>query len=123
MADPRGPSPFGTLLRQLRERSRLSQPQLAERAGLSPGYIANMEGGVRGRRPSRDVILSIARALDVPPLDMLVAAGRDSPADHGAPSTRPTFQQFVKTDPLLRADERDLLIRLYESYVGRRASR
>lgn len=117
-------NPFSAKLKELREKARLSQPQLAERTGLSKGYIGGMETGARGKRPSRDVILALARALDVPPLELLIAAGRDSPADRDGPLTpRPSFQHLVKTDPLLRSDEREMLIRLYESYVGRRAPR
>jgi transcriptional regulator with XRE-family HTH domain len=116
--------PFGILLKELRERARLSQPQLAERSGLSKGYVGGIEAGLRGKRPSRDTILALARALDVPPLEMLVATGRDAPADHGERgAVRPSFQQLVKTDPLLKTDERDMLIKLYESYVGKRAPR
>lgn len=120
---PREITAFGEKLIQLRERARLSQPQLAERAGVSAGYIGGIESGLRGKRPSRDVILSLARGLDVQPLELLQAAGRDTPADHGAPTQRPSFQQFVKGEPMLRSDEKAMLVQLYESYVTRRRQR
>ena len=122
---PGSQTPFSAKLKELREKANLSQPQLAERTGLSKGYIGGMETGDRGKRPSRDVVLSIARALDVEPLELLVAAGRDQPADRdGYRPGRPTFEQFVKGEHLLRDDEKAMLIRLYQSYVGsRRGSR
>lgn len=115
---------FGRVVKRLREERRLSQSQLAERAGLTAGYIAGIELGVRGKRPPRDTIITLARALDVPPLEMLVAAERDAPADHdGRRPGRPTFEQFVTGEHLLREDEKEMLIRLYRSYVGTRAQR
>lgn len=114
-------SEFGALLKKLRDEANLSQPQLAERASLSKGYIGGIEAGLRGQRPSRDTIIAIARALEVPPLRLLVAAGRDVPADHGKVHLpRPTFQEFVKGEHLLREAEKRMLVTLYESYVGQR---
>lgn len=113
-------TPFAVKLRELRNRARLSQPQLAELTGLSRGYIGGIEAGHRGKRPSRDVIITLARALDVPPAELLAAADRDTPADREVKPARLTFQQVVTGDHLLRTDEKQLLIQLYESYVGRR---
>lgn len=112
---------FARKLAELRESARLSQGQLAERSGLSKGYIGGMEAGLRGKRPSRDTIITLARALDEPPLELLVAAGRDVPADHdGHRPGRPTFEQFVAGEHLLRDDEKRMLVQLFNSYVGRR---
>ena len=115
-------STFATVLKRLREEANLSQGQLAERAGFSKAYVGGIEAGLRSQRPPRDAIISLARALDVPPLELLVAAGRDVPADHeGRRPGRPTFEQFVQGEHLLRDDEKRMLIQLYRSYVGRRA--
>lgn len=119
----RTPSKFGRKLQELRERADLSQPQLAERTGLSKGYIGAIEAGTRDYKPSRDAILLIAQALDVHPLELLEAAGRATPTDHGK-TARPSFRAFVMGEPFLTADQKRFLIRLYESYGGpRRASR
>lgn len=115
------PTEFGRLLKRLRQERHLSQPQLARLAGVSRGYVGGIESGIRGRNPSRDVILTFARALNVPPLELLQAAGKDQPADREPRKVRPTFRQFIMGDPLLRMQEKEMLITLYDSYSkGRR---
>src|SRR5215212_1365296 len=56
-------SPFGAVLRSLRHRHRLSQLELAARAGSTPRYISFIETG--RSRPGREVVERIADALDV----------------------------------------------------------
>jgi transcriptional regulator with XRE-family HTH domain len=54
---------FGQRVRGLRERRRLSQAQLAERADLDTTYISGIE---RGRRnPGLNTLGRLARALSV----------------------------------------------------------
>ena len=50
-------------LRRLRERRRLTQVQLAERAGTHPISIAKFEGGTRV--PGIDLLERLAKALGV----------------------------------------------------------
>lgn len=112
------PSEFGQLLKAKREVSGLSQPQLARLARVSAGYIGGMESGLRGKRPARDVVLRIARAFGENPYELLRAAGRlQTGDDPKAKPQRPSFEQFVRGEALLRDDEKDMLIRLYRSYV------
>src|SRR5579884_1899294 len=64
--------PFsGRRLQQLRGERGLSRQQLARHAGLSRAYIYMLEddesGGDGARRPSYEVVLKLARALDVEP--------------------------------------------------------
>jgi len=54
---------FGATLKTLRERSGLSQSQLADKAGLSAGGIAQLETG--RREPSWATVQAIAAALGV----------------------------------------------------------
>ena len=117
-------SAFGAMVQDLRKEKGWSQQDLATAADLSLGYIGGIESGHRGQRPSREVVLAIARALDCDPYPLLVAAGRNRPDDEPkVRSTRPTFEAFVTGDPLLKAAEREMLIRLYRSYVGERGRR
>ncbi|MFD8492972.1 helix-turn-helix domain-containing protein [Amycolatopsis sp. NPDC059657] len=53
---------FGLELRRLRERARLTQEQLAEKAGLSSNAISSLERGVR-RRPYPHTVNVLATAL------------------------------------------------------------
>lgn len=54
---------FAARLKELREEARLSQRQLAERAGCSPGSLANWEQGIR--EPGWLAVLALAGALGV----------------------------------------------------------
>lgn len=67
---------FGELLRGWRQRRRLSQLNLAGRAEVSSRHLSFIETG--RARPSREMVLHLAEALDVPLRErngLLVAAG------------------------------------------------
>ncbi|HEU0132977.1 MAG TPA: helix-turn-helix transcriptional regulator [Mycobacteriales bacterium] len=54
---------FGAWLRELRRRKKLSQVDLAARAGISATYLSEIEQGERN--PTIAVVVRLARALDV----------------------------------------------------------
>lgn len=60
---------FGTRVRQIRKQFNLSQARLAEKAGLSPKYISDIELGKKG--VSLDTADKIAAAFDLPLADIL----------------------------------------------------
>ncbi len=67
---------FGTQLRSWRTARRISQEQLAGRAGVSTRHLSFVENG--RAKPSREVVLALAGALDVPLRErnaLLAAAG------------------------------------------------
>src|SRR5215217_9287372 len=67
---------FSAVLRQLRTSAALSQEELAERAGLSPRGISDLERGVR-RAPHLTTVRLLADALELTADDrqaLLVAA-------------------------------------------------
>lgn len=67
---------FGDLLRHWRAVRRVSQLGLASAAGSTPRYVSFVETG--RARPSREMVLRLARALDVPLRErngLLLAAG------------------------------------------------
>ncbi|GBD21714.1 putative HTH-type transcriptional regulator [bacterium HR28] len=55
--------PFARILREYREKHDVSQYRLAKAVGVDHSYISRLESGQR--RPSYDIVLSIARALDL----------------------------------------------------------
>jgi transcriptional regulator with XRE-family HTH domain len=55
---------FGDLLRRHRRAAGLTQPELAERAGLSVRGINDLERGVR-QTPRKDTVALLAQALDL----------------------------------------------------------
>jgi transcriptional regulator with XRE-family HTH domain len=52
------------VIRELREKKGLTQEELAFKAKVTPGYVAQLELGIR-RNPSLDVVRRLARALGV----------------------------------------------------------
>ena len=96
----------GTLLKQWRERRRMSQLALAVEAEISSRHLSFMETG--RSRPSREMVLLLCEVLDIPPRarnDLLAAAGyppiyRESDLD------APEMAQFRRAlDFLLRQQE------------------
>jgi transcriptional regulator with XRE-family HTH domain len=68
--------PVGTLLREWRQRRRVSQLELALDAGVSSRHVSFVETG--RARPSAEMVLRLAEQLDVPLRDrndLLLAAG------------------------------------------------
>ena len=69
-------SALGPLLRQWRERRRMSQLTLAVEAEVSSRHLSFIETG--RAKPSREMVLLLARVLEVPPRgrnELLLAAG------------------------------------------------
>ncbi len=57
-------------VRELREKTGLTQEELARKARVTPGYVAQLELGMR-KNPSLDVVRRLARALRVPLAELL----------------------------------------------------
>jgi transcriptional regulator with XRE-family HTH domain len=71
-----GPSPVGRLLQHWRRVRRMSQLDLAVEAQVTPRHVSFVESG--RARPSREMVVALARALDVPLRErnqLLLAAG------------------------------------------------
>jgi transcriptional regulator with XRE-family HTH domain len=95
--------PVGALLREWRQRRRLSQLELALQAGVSSRHVSFVETG--RSRPSADMVLHLSEQLDVPLRDrnqLLLAAGY-----------APAFAQRELDEPELEAvrDAIDLVLR------------
>jgi len=85
--------PVGGLLRQWRQRRRLSQLDLACDAGISTRHLSFVETG--RAQPSREMLLHLSEQLDVPVRErnvLLVAAGY-----------APIFPERPLNDPALTA--------------------
>src|ERR671911_2262173 len=69
-------SPVGTLLQHWRRERRMSQLVLSHEAGVTQRHVSFVESG--RANPSREMVLTLARALDVPLRErnqILLAAG------------------------------------------------
>jgi transcriptional regulator with XRE-family HTH domain len=60
---------IGDKLREFRTRRLLTQEELAEKAGISPSTVANIEND--NREPHFRTIRKLAKALDVDPTELL----------------------------------------------------
>jgi transcriptional regulator with XRE-family HTH domain len=101
---------FGRLLKQWRERRRLSQLALAVDAEISSRHLSFIETG--RAQPSREMVLLLTRVLEVPPRgrnDLLTAAGY-------APVYRETGLEAPEMADVRRA--LDFMMRQQEPYPG-----
>lgn len=100
---------LGRRIRELRQGQGWTQVELAEHAGLSPGYVAELERG--GRNPSLETILNLAAALNVSAGYLVDGMRYEAPAGMG---------RLAECWPSLTADERRALVHLASLFVVRR---
>ena len=95
--------PFGALVRRLRTHRNLSVRRLAERAGMTSGYLSQVERGKRNP-PSRERLRKLASHLHVPAAKLMEIAGYGQVEDQGLSrklAVDAAFQR-VLADPLVR---------------------
>lgn len=102
------PQPVGDLLREWRQRRRLSQLDLAGEADISTRHLSFVESG--RAQPSREMVLHLAERLDVPLRErnvLLVAAGY-----------APVFRERQLGDPALASARQaiDLVLKGHEPF-------
>jgi transcriptional regulator with XRE-family HTH domain len=100
--------PVGDLLREWRQRRRMSQLDLALEAEVSTRHLSFVESG--RAQPSREMVLNLAERLDVPLRErnmLLVAAG-----------FAPVFRERSLEDPALASARKaiDLVLQGHEPY-------
>lgn len=64
---------LGSFIRDQRRAARLSLRKLSERAGISNPYLSQIERGLR--KPSAEILQSIAKALEISSETLYVRAG------------------------------------------------
>ena len=119
------PTSFGRLLREYRVDRELSQAALARLAGVSAGYVGLIETGDRGERPSLDIVKRFAQALrlDVAETEGIMrTSGHLGPHETLIQDGRPSFAVVVSNNRRLTSRQKELLISLYDSWLGEGAS-
>lgn len=106
---------LGEFIRQQRERSKMSLRRLADRAGISNPYLSQIERGLR--KPSAEILKSLARALSIQAESMYVRAGL---LDEGF--SPPTVVEAVEADPVLSTRQKQVLLELYRTLIESAAS-
>ncbi len=71
---------FGAYIREKRQAKRIGLRAFAEKIGLAPGHLSNIEHA-RVTPPEDPTIIRMAEVLDVPVGVLLARAGRLGPAD------------------------------------------
>lgn len=125
---------LGPYLKQLRESQEMSLRDVAQKAGVSSGYLSQIEGGKRGRRkggemfaPHPQLLQRLAIVYHVDAYDLFQRAGYlEDSSYRGFPEERELDRcfDFVIHDPALKQvfspqDKRAVILR-YEKETGRK---
>jgi transcriptional regulator with XRE-family HTH domain len=102
---------LGEFIRDQRRNARLSLRKLSERAGISNPYLSQIERGLR--KPSAEILQSIARGLRISAETLYVRAGiLDEPTDD---AHRDLISTIV-ADPTLNDRQKQVLMEIYRSF-------
>jgi transcriptional regulator with XRE-family HTH domain len=108
---------LGSFIRSKRKLANMSLRQLAERTRLSNPYLSQIERGLH--QPSVRVIRLISDALNVSTETLLTQAGllrHDRGGDAAAPA--PSVEEAVRADSRLSAEQQSALIAVYRSMLS-----
>ncbi len=113
---------LGRTIRAQREEMGLSQARLAVAAGLSQGYLSQIENG-EVSNPSAAVLFRLAQALHVDPRDLLQAAGyRQEPAStNGERLETPVDPDLLRFLSRLSREQQKALLRFLQELEERDA--
>jgi len=109
---------LGEFIRRRRKLANLSLRQLAEKTRLSNPYLSQIERGLH--QPSMRVIKLISEALNVSAETLLTHAGLLHHADGegAAAPDMPSVEQAIEADLRLSDQQKAALISVYRSMLG-----
>jgi len=111
--DPEGRlTDLGEFIRAQRGIAQMSLRRLSELAGVSNPYLSQIERGLR--HPSAEILQNIAKALRLSAETLYVRAGILD--DEAVPT--PDVVEAIQRDPHLSAEQKQSLLRVYESFVA-----
>jgi transcriptional regulator with XRE-family HTH domain len=108
---------LGEFIREQRRITHLSLRKLSELAGISNPYLSQIERGMR--KPSADILQQIAKALQISAESLYVRAGILDPDQDVVVSV----VDAVHRDPYLSVEQKQTLLRVYESLRAQAAAR
>ena len=91
---------FGKLIRQARKDREYSQRELAKLIGVNFTYLSKLENDHADYPPSKEVIQSLAKHLDLNEAELIQLAGRINPED--TEIFQDLFKQYQEMPILLR---------------------
>jgi transcriptional regulator with XRE-family HTH domain len=104
---------FGDFVRAQRRLAQVSQRNLAKMAGVSDSYLSQLERG--NYRPSPQIVKSLAQAFGLEPRQLYMMLGFMDEAEGGPPSV----EQAIQLDERLTAAQKESLLSVYRSFVGK----
>ena len=102
---------LGGFIRQQRERSAMSLRKLAETAGISNPYLSQIERGLR--KPSAEILKSIARALSIRAESLYERAGLLEGVGDLI-----TVKDAIESDTALTPSQKQALMQIYVSFIS-----
>jgi transcriptional regulator with XRE-family HTH domain len=113
---------LGEFIRAQRQMADLSLRRLAELTNVSNAYLSQIERGLH--QPSIRVLRAIAEALNLSADTLLAQAGLRSAATDAVARTAAGeslgTEAAILADPKLNDEQRDILLRVYRSFVDAR---
>ena len=106
---------FGQFVKAQRQLARVSQRHLAKLSGVSDSYLSQLERG--HYRPSAQVVTALADAFGLAPKALYAKLGLLPEEDGGGEG--PGVEEAVLADTRLDDAQKEALIRVYRSYLGR----
>jgi len=100
---------LGSFIRDRRNQARLSLRKLSEQAGISNPYLSQIERGLR--KPSAEILQSIARALRISAETLYIQAGI---LDDGGEDR--SVQTAIFSDTVLSERQKQMLVEIYETF-------
>jgi len=116
---------LGAFIRERRKSANLTLRQLAERTRLSNPYLSQIERGLH--EPSVRVLRSIASALNISAETLLAQAGllegsvpnaAEDAGEDPQPPEATTTEAAIRLDPALTDGQKEALLAVYRGFVG-----
>lgn len=108
---------LGSFIRAQRQLSEMSLRQLAALSNVSNAYLSQIERGLH--QPSLKVVRSIAEALNISTEYLLSQSGVLEMPD---PSEQTNAETAILADPVLTAEEKEVVLGVYRSLRQRHTS-
>lgn len=103
---------LGSFIREQRHHDRISLRKLSELAGISNPYLSQIERGLR--KPSAEILQSIARGLQISAETLYVRAGILDEHEET------NLAEHIARDPHLNDRQKQTLLEIYSSFRGER---
>jgi transcriptional regulator with XRE-family HTH domain len=110
-SDPMAENPsLGAFIRAQRQLSDMSLRQLAALSNVSNAYLSQIERGLH--QPSLKVVRAIAEALNLPTEYLLSESGI---LEAQEPTEQTSTESAILADPILTADEKEVVLGVYRT--------